>query len=1014
MRGSTVQSMKPCQMILKGSLTLIILLLITSFPALSAQKKEVNMPYTAWKSGWFQAEIYKQLIEELGYTVNTSQKLEADVAYKQLESNQAQMWSNGWFPIDFTFIKNKAKLSFEGEVLDQPILNGYLIDNKTAKTFNIRDISDFQDPKIAQRYDFNKNGKADLLGCQKDWHCHELIEYQLKKYNLSKTVEQLDGNYEEQIKIAQQRLKTSQPVLAYFWDTHHLVNEFQLSRLSFWLPLPEETFPEKSLYEGVHSKIDSPHCLSQPCFLGFPPSTIRPVLNKTFANHHTDIRQLLNIVRIPKKDIVYQNIRFAVHDENSAAQIKENVSDWIALSRSKINRWIQKAKQSNRNIERPIRIAQPTWESEWVLTEIIRILLQRMGYEVEEAQSMGTAAFFKAVYAGDIDFWTASYYVQNRRYYTGKNISNLQRIEFAEPILSDQVIQGYLIDKKHAEQFKIKTLADFKRPEVVKAFDLNGNGKADLMGCDEAWVCDDQIDYQLADLGLTDTVEQLKSSHSTETLLTLKRLHEGKPILIYAWTPHWMPGEYQVGTNTFWLPLPRKSLPEPFKDVADSANVAGCLGPNPCRLGLPVQPLRSVINKDFANAYPDIRALLKHFKMSLNDINQANLEVFHSEDGNKGVHASALKWLNQHAQVVEQWLKAVKPLKVKRQKLTSTMVNRVNRNKVLNVIARPFEPFVIMKDEKLTGFSIELWNAVASELGFKFKINTVDSTAKLLDQLEIKSADIGVSNAHVTLSRESSIDYSHAYLKAGLQIMVRENKTNWWQKLAQVIFSRTFITVIISLVLILLIAAHIIWLIERKHNPDEFPNQYFRGIFESLWWAGAIMTGREGWGKRLVRGKAKMFTFAWMFTGYFIFIYFTASMTTLFTISELQENIKSIQDLNNKKVATVQHSTAEEYLLHMGFNPIKVKNIQLAYQLLEKKDIDAIVYYAPVLKYHTTHMGLNKTKLVGKSFDFQKYGFALPANSPLRDDINKAMLKVVEKGIYDKLYLKWFGEKNEA
>ncbi len=44
-------------------------------------------------------------------------------------------------------------------------------------------------------------------------------------------------------------------------------------------------------------------------------------------------------------------------------------------------------------------------------------------------------------------------------------------------------LQGYLVSKEHVDKYNINTLDDFKRPEVKKAFDANGDGKADLTAC---------------------------------------------------------------------------------------------------------------------------------------------------------------------------------------------------------------------------------------------------------------------------------------------------------------------------------------------------------------------------------------------------------------------------------------------------------------------------------------------------------------------------------------------------
>jgi polar amino acid transport system substrate-binding protein len=40
----------------------------------------------------------------------------------------------------------------------------------------------------------------------------------------------------------------------------------------------------------------------------------------------------------------------------------------------------------------------------------------------------------------------------------------------------------------------------------------------------------------------------------------------------------------------------------------------------------------------------------------------------------------------------------------------------------------------------------------------------------------------------------------------------------------------------------------------------------------------------------------------------------------------------------------------------------------------------------------------------------EKYGIALPERSPLREEINRALLHLLEEGVYDDIYTRWFGQ----
>ncbi len=71
--------------------------------------------------------------------------------------------------------------------------------------------------------------------------------------------------------------------------------------------------------------------------------------------------------------------------------------------------------------------------------------------------------------------------------------------------------------------------------------------------------------------------------------------------------------------------------------------------------------------------------------------------------------------------------------------------------------------------------------------------------------------------------------------------------------------------------------------------------------------------------------------------------------------------------------------------------------------------MDAVVYDAPVLQHFASQRGKGKVKVVGLIFQEQSYGIALQIDSPLREEINIALLRLVESGIYKEIHDKWFG-----
>jgi ABC-type amino acid transport substrate-binding protein len=196
--------------------------------------------------------------------------------------------------------------------------------------------------------------------------------------------------------------------------------------------------------------------------------------------------------------------------------------------------------------------------------------------------------------------------------------------------------------------------------------------------------------------------------------------------------------------------------------------------------------------------------------------------------------------------------------------------------------------------------------------------------------------------------------------------------------------------------------------LERRHNP-QFPERYPQGIWQSVWWAIVTVT-TVGYGDKTPTGTiGRLFGVVWILAGYFVFAYFTASVTTTATVQELHGIIDGPRDLFGKQVATVKKSTAAEYLAGQGIPAVNVEDVDKAYSLLESGEVDAVVYDAPVLQHYASKTGKGKVKVVGLLFEEQNYGIALQVKSLYREKINIALLKLMERGAYQEIVDKWFG-----
>jgi polar amino acid transport system substrate-binding protein len=111
-------------------------------------------------------------------------------------------------------------------------------------------------------------------------------------------------------------------------------------------------------------------------------------------------------------------------------------------------------------------------------------------------------------------------------------------------------------------------------------------------------------------------------------------------------------------------------------------------------------------------------------------------------------------------------------------------------------------------------------------------------------------------------------------------------------------------------------------------------------------------------------------------------------------------------------VATTKGSTAEKYLATHRAEVHAYPTIDDAYAALQKKEVQAVVYDAPILLYHLKGAPNGQQKVVGRLFERQNYGIGLQQNSPHRKSINAVLLKLRESGFMDELQTKWFGNQD--
>ena len=330
-----------------------------------------------------------------------------------------------------------------------------------------------------------------------------------------------------------------------------------------------------------------------------------------------------------------------------------------------------------------------------------------------------------------------------------------------------------------------------------------------------------------------------------------------------------------------------------------------------------------------------------------------------------------------------------------------------NRSGTINVATRLVPPFVLKEQGKLTGFSIELWQKITEQLDKKSILVVYPSLSKMLTAVEQKKADVAIAAISITAEREQKYDFTYPMFASGLKILVRSpQRTGFIPNVIRDLFSPALMQIIGLAFVMVIVAAHLVWVFERRHPNSSISERYFPGIFEAAWWSASTLATQAEEMPRGVLGR--VLAVFWMFIAVLFVAYFTATVTAGMTVQTLQGDIKGLDDLKGRVTATIANSTAAEFLQSKGLKTLNVDQIDAAYEALLSQKADAVLFDAPVLLYYSAHEGQGKVQLVGETVREENYGILLPTNSANRKPINEALLKLKENGTYQSLYDKWF------
>eukprot|EP01029_Cantina_marsupialis_P008988 TRINITY_DN21099_c0_g1_i1.p2 TRINITY_DN21099_c0_g1~~TRINITY_DN21099_c0_g1_i1.p2 ORF type:complete len:325 (-),score=75.47 TRINITY_DN21099_c0_g1_i1:474-1448(-) len=285
----------------------------------------------------FQMKIVVNLLEKMGYDVETTNDVSYDIAYQTIANNaksdDVYFMAASWDPLHNGKLKALGEDKFKKySAFIAGCAQGYLIDKKTAEKYNIKYINDLKDPKIAKLFDLDDDGKADLAGCNAGWGCEKVIEHQLDAFDLRGTIEHNQGEYSALIADTVANYKTGKSILYYTWTPYWVSGKLVPGKDVVFLQVTHSANPNQASTK-----------LPNGSDYGFAVNSQKIVSNASVTAKHKDIAKLFDIVKVDVNDVSGQNMLMTT-GQKKEKDIDRHVKMWIEKNQAKVDAWIKEAK----------------------------------------------------------------------------------------------------------------------------------------------------------------------------------------------------------------------------------------------------------------------------------------------------------------------------------------------------------------------------------------------------------------------------------------------------------------------------------------------------------------------------------------------------------------------------------------------------------------------------------------------------------------------------------------------
>ncbi|CAA2954770.1 glutamate receptor -like [Olea europaea subsp. europaea] len=328
---------------------------------------------------------------------------------------------------------------------------------------------------------------------------------------------------------------------------------------------------------------------------------------------------------------------------------------------------------------------------------------------------------------------------------------------------------------------------------------------------------------------------------------------------------------------------------------------------------------------------------------------------------------------------------------------------------------------------EVKGYCIDVFDAVMAKLPYGIPYEYIPfatpdhksagSYNDLVYQVYLGNYDAAVGDVTIIANRSQYVDFTLPYTESGVSMIVpiKDNKgKNAWAFLKPLSWE-LWLTTFCSFVFI----GFLIWLLEHRINEDfRGPPSHQVGMI--FWFAFSTMVFAHK--EKIISNLARFVLIIWFLVVLVLTQSYTASLTSMLTVQQLQPTITDINQLlkNKEYVGYLQGSFVYDLLKRMNFDEsrlLQYKSLEDCDELFSKGSgnggIAAAFDEMPYTKLFLAKY-CSKYTMVEPTYKTDGFAFVFPIGSPLVPDISRAILNVTEGEKMTEIERTWFGEKTKC